>query len=209
MPLTGNIRQITACLLVALLCLATPRAYAEYNAGLAAYTQLYDYQRAYREFREDGLRGHREAQFYLGEICEGGVGRPVDHEEAFHWYLKSAEQGYGPAQQRLASLYFTGKGVKRNLSKAFEWQKEAAEQGLVIAQYRLGHYYAQGTGVRADPVLAYTWWTIAASWGDPDALSEREKLARSMSVQQIDRALTLAHQYEISLNARRAGNLQE
>ncbi len=202
-------RPLIIHLFAASLCLAASQAGADYDAGLEAYMRLYDYRRAYREFREEGLHGHREAQFYLGEICEGGVGRPVDYQEAFRWYLESARQGYGPAQLRLATLYFRGRGVKRDLSKAFEWQKKAAEQGQVIAQYRLGHYYAQGVGVRADPVLAYMWWTIAASWGDPDALQEREKLARNMSALQIDRARALARQHEMSFQTGRTDSRRE
>ncbi len=191
--------HILTGLLTFVLCPVTPLAYADFDAGLAAYTQHYDYQRAYREFLAEAQHGHRVAQFYLGEICEGGVGRPIDYKAAFRWYRDSARQGYGPAQQRLASLYFDGRGVTRNLTKAFEWQEKAARQGQVVAQYRLGRYYARGLGVQKDPVRAYAWWTLAAVRGDPDAMPDRDKLAASLSDAQIEKAKALAQAWEKSL----------
>ncbi|VAW78764.1 hypothetical protein MNBD_GAMMA15-1196 [hydrothermal vent metagenome] len=185
-------------LLATCLYMAAPFTQADFDAGLKAYNELYAYQRAYREFQIEGAQGHREAQFYLGEICEGGVGRPIDYHEAFGWYQDSARQGYGPAQQRLARLYRNGRGVEKNLQMAFAWQKKAARQGQVVAQYRLGHYYSQGIGTRKEPVLAYTWWTIAASRGDPDAMSELEKLSKTLSRHNIGKAMVLVRQWEES-----------
>jgi len=188
-------------LLAPALFLAVSFARADFDTGLTAYTQLYDYKRAYREFLAEAQRGHHVAQFYLGEICEGGVGRPIDYREAFRWYRNSAEQGYGPAQQRLANLYYSGKGVARNLTRAFEWQEKAARQGQVVAQYRLGRYYAEGVGVRKYPVLAYMWWTVAASRGDPDAMTDRDKLAVNLSASQIEKAEAMARQWGEGLQA--------
>jgi len=192
-------KLVFTSLLAPVLCLTASFARADFDAGLAAYSQQYDYQRAYREFLAEAQHGHRVAQFYLGEICEGGVGRPIDYKEAFHWYRNSARQGYGPAQQRLASLYYSGRGVARNLTEAFEWQEKAAREGQVVAQYRLGRYYAEGVGVAKDPVLAYAWWTIAAVRGDPDAMPDRGKLAANLSSAQIEKAEALAREWEKSL----------
>ncbi len=194
--------SIAISLLTTFLYLVAPFVHADFDSGLIAYEKHYEYKRAYREFLAEARRGHRKAQFYLGEICEGGVGRPIDYETAFRWYLESAQQGYGPAQVRLASLYNSGKGVKKDSSKAFEWQKKAAEQGQVVAQYRLGRQYAQGIGTREDPVLAYMWWTVAASWGDPDAMLDRDKLAINLSAAQIMSAKALANRWEKAFLAR-------
>jgi len=195
-------KHIATCLCAALFYLSAPLAQADFDAGLEAYTRLYEYKRAYREFLAEGKHGHREAQFYLGEICEGGVGRPIDYVEAFRWYRASARQGYGPAQLRLATLYYHGRGVTKNLPKAFKWQKKAAEQGQPVAQYRLGHYYLKGVGTHEARVFAYMWWTIAASWGDPDAMRDLETLAGSLSASQIHDAEALASQWEKAFLAR-------
>ena len=197
-----HLNHLSPGLIATLLCLVSPLAHPDFAEGLLAYTRFYQYQRAYREFLAEAQHGHREAQFYLGEICEGGVGRSIDYDEAFRWYLASSRQGYGPAQVRLARLYYLGKGVARSLKKAFEWQKKAAEQGQIVAQYRLGRYYAQGTGTQQNPVLAYMWWTIAASGGDPDAMRDRERLAPALSAAQVEQARVLARQREKELYAR-------
>jgi TPR repeat protein len=205
MDIMRHCKHPAAGLFAILFYLTATVAQADFDDGLIAYTRLYEYKRAYREFQAEALHGHREAQFYLGEICEGGFGRSIDYKEAFRWYLDSAQRGYGPAQQRLASLYYSGRGVEKNLRNAFEWQKKAAKQGQVVAQYRLGRYYAQGIGTSANPVLAYLWWTIAASGGDPDAMRDREKLAKTLSASQIANARAMASQRETDSHASTAG----
>lgn len=185
------------------LLLAPVHVAAEFNAGLLAYRKTFDFRRAYREFLPEARHGHARAQYYLGEICEGGVGRPVDLKAAFRWYRESASRGYAPAQLRLARLYRLGLGTEADPAKAFHWQRKAAEQGNVVAQFRLGRHYAQGIGVNPDPVLAYKWWTIAASYGDPDAMAAREALADTLSPEQIAVAAKLAQQWERGFEARR------
>lgn len=190
------IRSIALLLPCLVALLAASRAAADFDSALRAYNELYDYHRAYDEFVVEARKGHAAAQFYLGEICEGGVGRPVDYAAAYHWYRTAALQGYGPAQLRLASLYRDGRGTKRNLALAFQWQRKAAEHGVVVAQYRLGHHYAEGIGTRRDPVLAYMWWTVAAWRGDPDAMPARERLATGMPASQVAEGEWLARQWE-------------
>ncbi len=190
------IRSIALLLPCLAALLGAPRAAADFDSALRAYNELYDYHRAYDEFLVEALKGHAAAQFYLGEICEGGVGRPIDYAAAYRWYRAAALQGYGPAQLRLAKLYLDGRGTKRNDALAFRWQRQAAEQGVVVAQYRLGHHYAEGIGTRRDPVLAYMWWTVAAWRGDPDAMPARSRLATGMSASEVAEGEWLARQWE-------------
>lgn len=46
--------------------------------------------------------GDPNAQYYLGEMYEQGLGTEVNLEEAFKWYTKAAQQGHPYAQRKLA-----------------------------------------------------------------------------------------------------------
>jgi hypothetical protein len=71
--------------------------------------------------------GDAEAQAYVGEIFERGVGGGVpDPAAAAAWYTKAAEQGYGPAQLNLGSLYERGVGVAKDPKAARDWYRRAA-----------------------------------------------------------------------------------
>ena len=52
--------------------------------------------------------GDAEAQYYVGQIFEKGLGTTPDHGAAAEWYRKAAEQDYGPAQIGLGYLYEEG-----------------------------------------------------------------------------------------------------
>ena len=62
--------------------------------------------------------GDPQAQVYVGEIFEKGLGRPPDHAEAAKWYEKAAAQNYPRAQMNLAYLYEQGLGVAKDQIKA-------------------------------------------------------------------------------------------
>jgi hypothetical protein len=46
--------------------------------------------------------GDPNAQYYLGEMYEQGLGTEVNLEEAFKWYAKAAEKGHTYAKRKLA-----------------------------------------------------------------------------------------------------------
>jgi TPR repeat protein len=46
--------------------------------------------------------GDPNAQYYLGEMYEQGLGTEVNLEEAFKWYAKAAEKGHPYAKRKLA-----------------------------------------------------------------------------------------------------------
>ncbi len=62
--------------------------------------------------------GDPEAQTYVGEIFEKGLGQTADAEVAAAWYAKAAEQGYSRALINLGYLYESGLGVEMDLTKA-------------------------------------------------------------------------------------------
>ncbi|HRP95467.1 MAG TPA: caspase family protein [Rhodocyclaceae bacterium] len=78
--------------------------------------------------------GDREAQTYVGEIYERGIGgEPPRHAEAAAWYRKAAEQGHPRAMINLGFLYEKGLGVPRDSAAALSLYRKAAGLGEAIA----------------------------------------------------------------------------
>ena len=77
-------------------------------------------------WQESAMLGDAEAQYYMGEIFEKGVGKTPDFELAFVWYKKSAEQDYQPAMMSLGRLYESGLGVAKDLVKAMNLYRKAS-----------------------------------------------------------------------------------
>lgn len=73
--------------------------------------------------------GDPEAQFYVGQIYEKGLGAAADPARAAAWYRKAAEQDYHPAQVGLGYLYESGSGVEQDAAEALRWYRRAAGAG--------------------------------------------------------------------------------
>ena len=171
--------------------------HADFNRGVFAYNN-YDYQTARNEFKQAAVDGHIEAQYYLGEIYEGGIGVPIDYKQALNLYGQAAKQEHAGAQGRLAALYMNGWGVKRDVNSAFKWYLRSANNGYPLAQFEVGLMYAQGQGTPASKIEAYRWLTIAASYGDPEAMDVRKNLAVDMTPDETSRASHLASEWEFT-----------
>ena len=70
--------------------------------------------------------GDAEAQAYVGEIYEKGLGLAPNYHTARQWYLKAATQGNSRAQISLGYLYEKGLGVPKDLTAAFDWYKKSS-----------------------------------------------------------------------------------
>jgi len=173
----------------------SPALHADYTRALYAYNH-YDYETARNEFTLAAVNGHKDAQYYLGEIYEGGVGVQADYERAFDWYEQAAQQQHARAQFRLATLYLTGRGVEQDDTHAFNWYLRSAENGYPLAQYEVGGMYARGQGVPLNRIEAYKWLTIAASYGDPEAMAGRGQVSRGMSPADSAAAAQMARDWE-------------
>lgn len=103
-----------------------------------------------------------------------------------------AEQGNAEGQWRLAWLYRNGEVVVQNHVEAFKWFRLAAEQGHSGAQSGLSWAYSRGLGVPIDLVRALMWISLAANSGNPFMVEERDRLAQSMTPQQITQAQQMA-----------------
>lgn len=70
--------------------------------------------------------GDPEAQTYVGEIFEKGLGLQADPVVAASWYQKAADQGFSRARVNLGYLYESGLGVPQDLVKAMNFYRLAA-----------------------------------------------------------------------------------
>lgn len=85
-----------------------------------------DYRSALRVWLERAEEGDPEAQTYVGEIFEKGLGREPDYESAVAWYRRAAEQDYSRAQVNLGFMYESGLGVERDVTTALNWYRKAS-----------------------------------------------------------------------------------
>ena len=190
-------RTETPFILLIVIQLYSMAVHADFNRGVFAYNN-YDYQTARNEFRLAAVDGHIEAQYYLGEIYEGGIGVPIDYKQALNWYGRAAKQEHAGAQGRLGALYMNGWGVKHDVNSAFKWYLRSANNGYPLAQFEVGLMYAQGQGTPVSKIEAYRWLTIAASYGDPEAMDVRKNLAVDMTLAETSRASHLASEWEFA-----------
>ena len=70
--------------------------------------------------------GDPQAQVYVGEIFEKGLGRPADFAAAAKWYEKAAAQNFARGQMNLAYLYEQGLGVTKDPLKALNLYRQAS-----------------------------------------------------------------------------------
>ncbi len=85
-----------------------------------------NYATALKIWLPQAKAGDAEAQTYVGEIYEKGLGIEADYKIAAQFYQKAAEQGHSRAQINLGYLYEGGLGVERNLTTAMNWYRQAS-----------------------------------------------------------------------------------
>ena len=71
-------------------------------------------------------QGDPQAQTYVGEIFERGLGTRTDYNAAAAWYRRAADQGYSRAQINLGYLLESGLGIEKNLTEAMNLYREAS-----------------------------------------------------------------------------------
>ena len=150
-----------------------------------------DYVMAERLSRPLAALGNAEAQFYLGNMHDLGLGAPHDYQKAVNWYRRSAEQGYAKAQWYLAAMYQAGQGVPQDFREAVKWYLLSAKQGNPQAQWHLGLIYSMGWGAPLDFVRAHMWYNLSAATNE-SAVKSRDDLAATMTPSQISRAQAMA-----------------
>lgn len=113
-------------LLLLVLILAVPPAWADFNDGVVDY-MMGQYDKAYNVMRSLAeTENHGYAEYYLGIMYLKGQGVQQNYTKASEWFKKAAKQGIPQAQYRLGNLYANGQGVPRDYERAYAWYKVAA-----------------------------------------------------------------------------------
>ncbi len=92
----------------------TTAADCELRGGEYVAFDRANYATALKTWQPKANEGDAEAQFYVGEIYEKGLGIAPDYDLAVLWYNKAAEQGYSSAMVNLGYLYEKGFGVPQD-----------------------------------------------------------------------------------------------
>lgn len=85
-----------------------------------------NYATALKIWLPKAQEGDPQAQTYVGEIFEKGLGIQPDYQAALHWYRQAAEKGYAPAMINLGFLYEKGLGVPQDPVAALNWYRKAS-----------------------------------------------------------------------------------
>ena len=130
-------------------------------------------------------------------------------EEAYAMLLPAAQAGNADAEELIGVMYAMGLGRERDDARAFDWYLRASLKGHPGAQSGIGWYYEVGRGLPApDPVRAYAWYTLSAMGGDPDAAISQEEIAKKMSKEEIEAALSIVADYASWLYPEQDPNLR-
>jgi len=93
-----------------------------------------------------------QAQTYVGEIYEKGLGVIPDYLLAAQWYQKAADTGYSRAQINLGYLYEAGLGVPADLTQAMNLYRQASGIGDGDLEYVSSVEYANRELARVETV---------------------------------------------------------
>lgn len=104
----------------------TSAADCEIRGGEYVAYDRADYRTALKVWLPQAEAGDPEAQNYVGQIYEKGLGLKEDYQTAAYWYEKSAEQGFSEAQINLGYLYEKGLGVAQDSAKALNLYRRAS-----------------------------------------------------------------------------------
>lgn len=187
-------RALPSTALLLLAVFAAPAAFADYDAGLAAYESA-RYDAALEAWQPLAERGDRRAQWGLGMMYANGFGVEMNDVQALNWFELSAAQGYADAQYRLGIMHQNGWGLPMDDVAAAAWFEKAAEQGHTQAQVACGQIFAAEYSPLYDPVKAYKWFAIAAELGDVDAVSKRDEFGARMEAADLAQAKALATEW--------------
>lgn len=151
-----------------------------------------DFATVLKIVRPPALKGEAWAQTWLADLYGEGRGVVQDYAQAAKWYRLAAQQGDVVAQSNMGAMYSNGRGVVQDYAEAVKWFRLGAQQGYAPAQYNLGVMYYDGQGVVQDYVKAHSWYNLAASKNLPEAVKNRDLIAKRITPQHIAEAQQLA-----------------
>lgn len=113
---------------------------ADFNSALSVWQPLAE-------------RGDPQAQTYVGEIYENGLGTRESYEKAAYWYQRAVDQGFARAKINLGYLHESGQGVDRDLIKALNLYRDAAGFTPQELEFVSSIEKADRAAIKADSVL--------------------------------------------------------
>ncbi|NPU95472.1 MAG: hypothetical protein HPY82_26560 [Gammaproteobacteria bacterium] len=125
-----------------------------------------DYATALKIWLPMAETGDAEAQTYVGEIFEKGLGLKPDYQAAVMWYTKAAEQKNSRAQINLGNLYEKGLGVVADKAKALNLYRMAAgmeSDNLMYASTVEAHAVSQQELTKLKDEVAFKNQQLAAA----------------------------------------------
>lgn len=150
-----------------------------------------DYATALKIWLPVAQAGDAEAQTYVGEIYEKGLGLKPDYQAASVWYEKAAKQNYSRALINLGNLYEKGMGVAQDKALALNFYRRAAgleSDDLLYASTVEVHAVDQKELARLKDEVAYKNQQLAAAQGQlakaREEISQRKQsLAQAQQIQ--------------------------
>ena len=85
-----------------------------------------DFTTSLNVWQQAASSGDAEAQYFVGEIFEKGMGQEPDYQMALLWYQRAAKQSFQPAKMSMGRLYELGLGVEKDLVKAMNLYRQAS-----------------------------------------------------------------------------------
>jgi TPR repeat protein len=131
------------------------------------------YDVAFSEFKKI-VSISSEAQFFVANMYEQGVGVAQNTRRAIRNYSSAADHGSVDAMIALGTLFSSGMLLGKNYKEAFRWFHQAAMAGDTEAQGRIALMYKNGQGISADIVSATAWLDISCAEETGNICSLRE-----------------------------------
>ena len=126
--LPGQVRKlgVGATFLTARQAVKTSATDCEIRGGEYVAYDRANYATALKIWLPLANNGDKQAQTYVGEIFEKGLGTTPDYQAAMTWYRRAADQGYSRALVNLGFLYEKGLGVPKDPAAALNLYRRAA-----------------------------------------------------------------------------------
>lgn len=163
------------------------------------YNDKHDTVNSLKWFRKAADQGDSIAQFRMGLLyAEAHYAKgelvPPDDVEAAKWFRKAAEQGIDQAIVEMGLRYDQGLGVPEDDVEAKKWFRKIAKEVESPYIYDMGISYATGRGAPKNLVKAYMWFIVSDAGGALGA-SDMERIAESMTEDQIAEAEKLSREW--------------
>lgn len=119
--------------LVGIVCALAMAMNGQVMAGIAggqAAILKGQFSRAFKEFKEDAVKGDPRAMEAVAVMLHIGQGVKQDLKKALSWYRKAAEQGNEAGMANVGIMYYKGAGTIQSDVQAYAW--------LDVASYMRG-----------------------------------------------------------------------